>query len=393
MKVICITNLFPDVTRPGFASFNRQQLIHLASTHELRLIVPVPWPRRAALAVRGSRPEPTLDLRDVMTVHYPCYFYTPKILRRFYGAFYERSIGGTFSRLVREDRPGVVYATWAYPDCYAASRLAARHGLPFVARVHGSDINEFLEYPARKRRILEGMRTAGAVVTVSAALRDRLAAEGVDAAKIHVVYNGIDRVLFRPLDRGAARRELGLDESGAIILYAGNLEPVKGLDLLIEAFGKLETASCELHIIGDGPERRRLLDLARRLPAGKRVLFHGRLPHRLMGTWFNACDVFSLPSLAEGTPNVVLEALACRTPVVASDTGGIPEIVAAGSGILFRCGDALALAASLAEALARSWDRERIVCPALSWDENARILGEILVAAARERGAPKPERS
>jgi glycosyltransferase involved in cell wall biosynthesis len=393
MKIICITNLFPDVTRPGFASFNRQQLVYLAAKHELRTIVPVPWPRRAMLALRGARPKPSADCRDVMTVHYPTYFYTPKLMRRFYGAFYERSIRAVFDRLVRADRPDVVYATWAYPDCWAASRLAARYGIPIVERIHGSDVNEYLEYPERKRLILEAMRGARAVVSVSAALRDRLVAEGVDAAKIRVIYNGIDRSLFCPMDRGAARRELCLDESKRIILYAGNLERVKGIDLLIEAFGRLDAGGCELHIIGDGPERGRLAALARRLGGGKNVCFHDRVEHRLMGTWFNACELFCLPSLAEGTPNVVLESLACRTPVVAADTGGIPEVVSSDAGILFRRGDALALAGALAEALARSWDRERIECPAGSWDENARKLGEALAWAAGATAGTAPARS
>jgi glycosyltransferase involved in cell wall biosynthesis len=384
MKVICVTNLFPDVTRPGFASFNKQQLIHLASSHELRLIVPVPWPRRAALALRGVRPEPTDDCRDIMSVEYPVSWYTPKVMRSLYGTFYERSIRGVFARLVREERPDVVYATWAYPDCYAASILSGRHGLPLVARIHGSDVNTYLQYPGRRRRILDAMRRARAVVSVSTALRDLLSAEGVDAARIHVIYTGIDRSLFRPLDRAEARHGLGLDAAKRIILYAGNLERVKGLDLLIEAFGKLDPGSCELHIIGDGPERARLAGLARRLPPGRTVCFHRQVEHRFMGAWYNACDVFCLPSLAEGTPNVVLESLACRTPVVASDTGGIPEVVPAGSGILFRRGDADALVHALADALGRSWDRGRIECPAGSWEENARRLGDVLALAARE---------
>ena len=391
MKVICITNLFPDVTRPGLAPFNKQQILHLAALHELRLIVPVPWPRYAALALRGRKPGPPEECRGLMTVHYPPYFYTPKIMRRSYGAFYERSIAVLFERLVRAHRPDVVYATWAYPDCYAAALLAGRHDIPFVARVHGSDINEYMRYPVRRRRILDAMRWAREVVSVSAALGKRLVAEGVEAGKIHVIYNGIDRGLFRPFDRVAARRELHLDELKRIVLYAGNFEPVKGIDLLIEAFGKLDAAA-ELHVIGDGPERRRLAGLARVLPPGKRVLFHGRVPHRLMGTWLNACDVFCLPSLAEGTPNVVLESLACRTPVVASDTGGIPEVVPAGSGILFRRGDAGALAGALGEALARNWDRERIECPAGSWAENARKLGAVLARAAGSRDGARPGR-
>ncbi|MDD4857168.1 MAG: glycosyltransferase, partial [Candidatus Krumholzibacteria bacterium] len=182
-------------------------------------------------------------------------------------------------------------------------------------------------------------------------------------------------------------------ESRRIVLYAGNLERVKGLDLLIEAFGKLEAGGRELHIIGDGPERGRLAALARRLGGERPVRFHGRVEHRLMGTWFNACELFCLPSLAEGTPNVVLEALACRTPVVAADTGGIPEIVSSDSGILFRRGDVAALAGALADALARSWNRERIECPAGSWDENARKLGEVLASAAGDAAGTAPARS
>jgi glycosyltransferase involved in cell wall biosynthesis len=384
MKVICITNLFPDVTRPSFAPFNRQQLVRLAASHELRLIVPVPWPRRSVLALRGMAPEPTDDCRGVMRIDYPVSYYTPKVMRRWYGAFYERSIRGLFERRVREERPDVVYATWAYPDCYAASILAGRRGLPLVARVHGSDINRYFAHRERKRRILEALARARAVVSVSKALRDLLSAEGLDAERIHVIYNGIDRGLFKPLDRAEARRGLGLDPAARIVLFAGNLEPVKGLDRLVEAFGAMEGARCELHIIGDGPERARLEALARRLPAGRVARFQGRVEHGRMGEWLNACDVFALPSLAEGTPNVVLEALACRTPVVASDTGGIPEVVPAGAGILVPPGDARALARALGEALERPWDRNRIECPAGSWEDSARLLGEVLERAARE---------
>jgi glycosyltransferase involved in cell wall biosynthesis len=323
-----------------------------------------------------------------MRIHYPVSLYTPKVLRDWYGVFYERSIRGLFARLVREERPDVVYATWAYPDCYAASILAARHGLPLVARVHGSDINSYFAFPGRKRRIIEGLRRARAVVSVSAALRDLLVREGVASERIHLIYNGIDRDLFKPLDRLEARLALGLDPRTRMILYAGNLEPVKGLDRLIEAVRLMRTAGCELHIIGDGPERGRLAALVRRLPAGKTVRFHGRVEHRLMGMWLNACDVLALPSLAEGTPNVVLESLACRTPVVASDTGGIPEMLPAGSGMLVPPGDAPALARALDVAIERSWDRSRIECPAGSWEDNARALAGVLSRAAREANPP-----
>jgi len=102
MKVVGITNLFPDVTRPGLAPFNKQQILHLAALHELRLIVPVPWTRYATLALSGRKPAPPEECRDLVTVRYPPYFYTPGIMRRFYGAFYERSIAPLFERPERE---------------------------------------------------------------------------------------------------------------------------------------------------------------------------------------------------------------------------------------------------------------------------------------------------
>jgi glycosyltransferase involved in cell wall biosynthesis len=241
-------------------------------------------------------------------------------------------------------------------------------------RVHGSDIHQYFAYPDRRRLIVEAMGRSSAVVSVSGALRDMIAGAAVDAGKIHVIYNGLDRGVFRPMDRLAARREAGLDAAAPVILYAGNFERVKGVDLLIEAFGRT-AAAAELHIIGDGPEGKRLAGLARALPAGKRAVFHPRVDHRLLGVWFNAADVVCLPSLAEGMPNVVFEALACRTPVVAADTGGIPEVVSANSG---------ALAGALAEALGRPWDRDRIECPAGSWEDNARALGGLLERAARD---------
>ncbi len=381
MKILCITNIFPDVSRPGRAPYTRLQLVHLAASHEVRVIAPVAWPHYAALRLRGARPAPTEDCRAVMTVHYPCYYFTPKILRDRYGAFYRKSIEGLYRRLVAAGRPDVVYATWAFPDCWAAAQLAGRDGIPVAMRVHGSDIHQYFAYPDRKRLIVEALRRASAVVSVSGELRDVMAAAGVDARKIHVLYNGLDRGVFRPMDRLAARREVGLDSPCPVILYAGNFERVKGVDLLIEAFGRT-AAAAELHIVGDGPEGKRLAGLARRLPAGKRVRFHPRVDHRLLGAWFNAADVVCLPSLAEGMPNVVFEALACRTPVVAADTGVVPEAVSKGSGILFRRGDAVALAAALEEALGRPWDRQRIECPAGSWEDNARALGALLERAA-----------
>ncbi|MBD3178610.1 MAG: glycosyltransferase, partial [Candidatus Latescibacteria bacterium] len=258
MKILGITNLFPDRSRPGLAPFNRQQLNHLAGMNDLRLIVPVPWPHRLRAALSGKKIEPPSGCQEGMTVNYPTYFYTPLVLRNLYGRFYFHSIRTLFRRVVREFSPDLVYATWAYPDCYAASLLARQYGLPLVSRVHGSDINRLFRYRGRRKMILEGLNYSEAVISVSRPLKRKLVEYGVEDEKVKVVLNGIDRDLFRRSSRDEAREVTGISAGAEVILFAGNLRKGKGASLLVEAFRRLERPEAQLHIIGEGPERSRL---------------------------------------------------------------------------------------------------------------------------------------
>ncbi len=376
MKILCVTNLFPDSTRPDFAPFNRQQILHLCDLHAIHVITPVPWPHVLRKALEGKKPAP-LEEFDRIKVDYPVYFYSPKMMRDLYWRFYKLSIGGVFRKAVEVFRPDLVYATWAYPDCRAAVELSSEAGLPVVMRVHGSDINDFFGYKGRKQSILEAIRRSDAVVSVNGDLREFLILHGADPERIHVIYNGIDRSLFTPLDKGTCRLKLGLDRRTGIIVFAGNLKPVKGVDLLLHAFSGIAREDLQLHILGDGPMHGSLERIASSLGIGDRVFFHGSVAHGEIGEWYGACDLFCLPSFHEGTPNVILEALACGVPVVASDTGGIPEIVKPDSGILFKAGDADGLRDALEKGLARNWDRGGIDCPAGSWASNARSMTDL----------------
>ncbi len=378
MKVLAITNLFPDSSRPGFATFNRQQMFHLSALCELRLITPVPWTRRLAMGLRGESPAPPEEFEGRAAIEYPTWYYPPKILRDHYGAFYYNSIYRAVDRAVAASRPDVIYATWAYPDCWAAVRMGRKLGVPVVSRLHGSDINDYMRYPGRKRLILEGLKGSARIISVSVDLKKKLVEEGIDPGSIEVLYNGIDRAIFHQEDRSGARHELGLSGKGKIVLFVGNLNAGKGVDLLIDAAAAAGIEDLTLHILGDGPSMGAL-----RNRAGERnVVFHGRQPFDRIGTWMNAADIFCLPSYDEGMPNVVLESLACGTPVVATDTGGIPEIISEASGMLFRKGDAEDLVLKLSRAFARDWDRGAIVSPAGTWEENAGSLAGILSAAA-----------
>ena len=354
MKILALTNLYPNPLQPHRAAFNRHRFRFLAADHELRMIAPVSW--RDEWALRGTAPGISRDRRttlDGIPVAHPRYWYTPGVLRGQYGRFFHASVRATFDRAVRESRPDVVLATWAYPDGWAAVRLARRHGLPVVVMVHGSDVRRMDEVPARSRGTREALCAADGVIAVSADLAARVVALGADPDRVLTVLDGVDRTLFNPGDRAQARRSLGLADDERHLLFIGNLLPVKGVDVLLHAAAKLaaQRSDWRLHLVGDGPERARLAAQAQALGVDARVVFHGSRAHAGLPEWLRAADLFVLPSRSEGIPNVLLEASACATPWVASDVGGIPEIVSLGAGTLVPPEQPDALADALARGL------------------------------------------
>jgi glycosyltransferase involved in cell wall biosynthesis len=173
--------------------------------------------------------------------------------------------------------------------------------------------------------ILWAAGRATAVVAVSAALKSALVDLGVDAAKITVLRNGVDTRMFRPVDRALLRARLQL--SGKVLLMVGNLVELKGHELVLRALCDLPD-TCLL-IIGEGREEQNLKELTHTLGLQERVRFLGILPQEQLVEYYGAADALVLASSREGWPNVLLEAMACGTPVVATDVGGTPEIVAA----------------------------------------------------------------
>src|SRR5690606_5659784 len=229
MKILALTNLYPNPLQPHRAAFNRHRFRFLAADHELRMIAPVSW--RDEWALRGTGPGIARDRRttlDGIPVAHPRYWYTPGVLRGQYGRFFHASVRATFDRAVRESRPDVVLATWAYPDGWAAVRLARSHGLPVVVMVHGSDVRRMDEVPARSRGTREALCAADGVIAVSADLAARVVALGADPDRVLTVLDGVDRTLFNPGDRTQARRALGLADDERHLLFIGNLLPVKG---------------------------------------------------------------------------------------------------------------------------------------------------------------------
>ena len=351
MRILILTNLYPNARQPGRAPFNRQQFKSLAARHPLRIIAPIAWTDEIAARWHGAAKLPRHTQCDGIPVDHPRYLFPPKILRSCYGRCFRRSVRRSFQHALSEFHPDIVLGSWAYPDGWAAVDLAHQAGLPAVVKVHGSDIYGLESHPSRQRGTIEALSRADGVIVVSRHLANRVITLGAHSDCVHVVYNGVDTQLFHPAAQ--SRQRLGLSPEKPIVLFIGNLVAVKGIDILIDACARLlaEQISFTCYLIGQGPLRSQLQRQIRDRGLSEHVKLLGAKPHNELPDWYRAADVFVLPSRSEGLPNVLLEAAACGTPWVASDVGGIPEIAHLAASRLVQPNDAASLARAVSEFL------------------------------------------
>jgi glycosyltransferase involved in cell wall biosynthesis len=366
MRVLAITSLHPNPFQPTLGVFNQQWLAALATMHAVTLISPIPWMIELRARLRGA-PGLSRDRRSdrggVAIVHPRHLFLPPKLLRRFHSGCFRCAVSGAFAEACRDFRPDVVLAAWAYPDGGAAVELARRASLPVVVKVLGSDVLCVAKDSRRWHRTRQTLINADGVVAVSQHLADRVIAMGVPPEKVQLVYSGVDAALFSPGPQSVARETLGLDPDLTTLLFVGNLFPVKGPDVLVDACAilKREGVSFRCYLVGDGPMRPSLERQVAAAGLAGTVKLLGVKPHHELPAWFRAADILVLPSHSEGVPNVLLESSASGTPFVASHVGGVPEVARCTGSRLVPPGDAAALARSIREALtARSTVPRRV---------------------------------
>ncbi|MBI4798998.1 MAG: glycosyltransferase [Desulfarculus sp.] len=383
MRVLALTSLFPNPYRPDLAAFNRQQLSALAGLCRLELVAPMLWTHALAWTPRRPAILPPLPF----PVRRPWFWYLPGVKRSWHGRALLRSAWPSLRRAATNLRPQALLATWLFPDGWAGLMASRRLNLPLVVKLHGSDLNSLRGDRERLPFLRQVLCQAAAVVAVSPSLAQAAQELGAPLERLHLVPNGVDQDLFRPTDAQAARRELGLPLAGPLLTYVGWLVPVKGPEVALKALAV--TPGAHLAVVGDGPLRPALMALARELGIAGRVIWAGSQPHARVARYLAASDALVLPSLSEGEPNAVLEALSCGRPVVASAVGGVPGLVAEGlQGALAPPGDAPALAAAMARVLGRAWRAEDLAASVAgrSWTASAAALLQVLSQAAQERG-------
>lgn len=387
MRVAVITQYFPTSAQPWAGHSAYQTLKRLAAACEVKVFYPeATYPALLRPKTGGVALDPTWQPLGV-AVEYISYPVLPVVSRPLNGM----TISLRLMAKVRAWQADVILNYVVYPDGYAAVRIGEALGVPVVLTAIGSDLNRI---PGRLVRhfTVAALRRAAFTTTVSGDLLHTAQRLGANSLHSAAILNGCDTSVFYPRDRGAARAALQLDSAAKVLLYAGRLDVRKGLRELVEAVAALRARQPNLrcYLLGDGPDRPLLEQLIATHAAQATIHFVPAAPTETVAQWMAACDVFTLPSYKEGCPNVVLEALASGRPVVATDVGGIPELMDSASGRLVPAQNSAALERALEETLAVTWSADAIAARHdRSWQNVSDDLLAVLrsVALKRERAA------
>ena len=393
IRTLLFSTLYPSASRPGHGIFVETRLRELLKSGriETRVLAPVPWfpsrhPRFGEWARMAS--TPLAERRFGIEVSHPRYLLPPKVGMHLAPLMLALGARPALARLIREGFDfDLIDAHYYYPDGVAAALLAQWFDKPFVVTARGTDLNLIPEHPLPQRMIRWTAQRASASIGVCAALMEKLAELGADPARLYVMRNGVDLERFSPLPRAASRRALDLPEDGRLLISVGHLVERKGHHLAIAALAELP--DCRLVIVGDGVERGALERHARAAGLAGQVIFAGARPNAELAQWYSAADALILASSREGWANVLLESLACGTPVVATRIWGTPEVVRDSlAGELFLPREPGALAEATRLVLERNADRAELrrYAEAFGWDETSQAqiaLFEKLLVARR----------
>jgi len=331
IRTLLFSTLFPSSVRPRHGIFVETRLRHLLISEkvESRVIAPVPWfPFRHPLFGDYAKhaAAPHYEMRNGIHIGHPRYLLLPKIGMSLAPYALARSGLAAAQHLIADGYDfDLIDSHYFYPDGVAATMIGKALGKPVVITARGSDINLISLYEKPRELILQAARDCAAMITVSAALKETIVGFGGAGQKITVLRNGVDLDLFRPQERQSARSSFGMRDHYFAIASVGNLIELKGHHLVIEALKQIPDAA--LYIAGTGAEEANLRALAKRLKLAERVTFLGPLTQTQLANLYSAADCLLLASSREGWANVLLEAMACGTPVVATKVGGTPELV------------------------------------------------------------------
>jgi glycosyltransferase involved in cell wall biosynthesis len=335
IRILTFSTLYPSSVRPGHGIFVETRLRELLLSGEIeaKVVSPVPWffskdPRYGDYALMARTPK--AEIHNGIEVKHPRYMLPPKVGMTLAPFLMALGAAKSIQHLIDEGYDfDLIDAHYYYPDGVAAALLAKWFGKPYVVTARGTDLNLIPQYLLPRRMIQWAARNAQASIGVCSALVDVLRDWGLDPARLHVMRNGVDLDRFHPLPKTEVRQELGVN-GYPLLISVGYLIERKGHGIAIDALAELLPTfpEAKLLIIGEGPERKKLEQQVKKLGLDDKVNFTGALPNTDLARWYSAADALLLCSSREGWANVLLESMACGTPVVATRIWGTPEVVA-----------------------------------------------------------------
>lgn len=399
MKVLVFTTLYPNNVWPNANVFVKERMTHFARLDGggVKVVAPVPYFPPFKLGWRWKFSQVAAqEIRDGLEVYHPRYFITPKVGMALYGVMMFLSVWSLVKKIQKNFDFDLIDAHYVYPDGFAAVLLGLFFKRPVVVSARGSDINLFTKFPVIRKLIRYTLGRADRGIAVCEALKKTMVEVGVPDEKVAVIPNGVDLQKFRPAPKEESRKRLGLPDK-RLILSVGGIIPRKGFHLLVKA---LKILTEELHepdpylvIVGEGEYRRELEQLVSSLGLSRQVYFAGNVSHEELYLWYSAADLFCLASDREGWPNVVMEALACGTPVVATNVWGVPEIIRSERVGLLTKRTEREIAEKISAALKKTWSSSEIreYISERTWERVALSVLEVFksVLGARDDLSPK----
>ena len=379
LRVLSLSTLYPNALTPNFGVFVERQMQAVAARDDVDLVMvnPVglpPFPLSLHPRCRGLRGVDAVEQRGGVTVLRPRFTVLPGTGGRFNARAEAAAVLPLARRRHAEQPFDLIDAQFFYPDGPAALQIARVLGLPSSIKARGADVHYWGHAIGTAGQVRDAARGACGLLAVAEGLADDLAALGVERSKVTVHRTGLDREVFRPLDRATCRSKLGLPAAGAVLACVGALIERKGQRFAIEALAQIPHAT--LLLAGAGPDEDRLRALAANLGLAERVRFLGAVPHVDLPVVLSAADVFVLPTVSEGLANAWVEALACGTPVVTTPLPGAQELLTEPAYGRMVARDPVAIAVVVNELLAAPPPRDAVLAGAaeFSWEANAAAL-------------------
>ncbi|MBX3437998.1 MAG: glycosyltransferase [Planctomycetaceae bacterium] len=392
---------FPSTVEPGYGVFVKERARAVADLpdYEVRVVSPIPYfpPLKLLKQWYHWSQFPYEEAIAGLRVARPRFALPPKIGGYFQPRLMEPFVRRCIDRIRREFPFDLIDSHWVFPYGVLAMSLGRRYGTPVVMTGRGEDMRCFPEYPVIGPQIRRALRSHAQFIAVSREIGELMRAQGADPDRVTVIPNGIDCAKFTPVDQAEARRRLGLPSEGPLVVSVGECLELKGFHILVDAISELSDRWPNLQAVIVGRPGRFGRDftgvIKQRIAQHRleeRVRLVGGRPHEELRLWYSAADVFALLSSREGSPNVLLEALACGTPAVATGVGGILEVLAAPHlGLVLPERTAAATADGLNRALTRHWDRAAIrhTMEEQSWQRTAESVSGVFDRAVAAHSA------